>query len=55
MLLTTALLLSAGISAAAGLIGSAADEAHAVASREDTQDFNAQEAEIQRQWSSKEA
>lgn len=50
-----ALLAMAGISAGASLISSAANQAHAVAAREDTQDFNAQEAEIQRQWSSKEA
>lgn len=55
MLLTTALLAGAGISAAAGLIGSAVDQAHSVAAREDTQDFNSQEAELQRQFSSREA
>ena len=56
MILTLgAMLALAGISAAGGLISSAANQAHSVAAREDTQNFNAQEAQIQRDWSSKEA
>ena len=55
MLITTAMLIAAGISAGAGLIASAADQAHAVAAREDEQSFNAQQAEIQRQFESGEA
>lgn len=50
-----ALLALAGISAATTMISSAANQAHAVAAREDTQAFNAQEAQIQRNWSSQEA
>lgn len=50
-----AMLALAGISAGSSLISSAANQAHAVAAREDTQNFNAQEAELQRLWSSKEA
>ena len=50
-----ALLAMAGISAASGLVSSAADQAHAVASREDTQAFNAQEAATARAFSAEEA
>ena len=49
------LLALAGISAASGLLSSAADQAHAVAAREDTQAFNAQEAATARAFSSEEA
>lgn len=55
MLSLAALLAMAGISAGTSLISSAANQAHAVASREDTQAFNKEEAELQRLWSSKEA
>lgn len=44
-----------GLSAATGLLTNAANQAHSVASREDTQDFNAYQAQIQRDWSSREA
>ena len=46
--------LMAGISAGAGIISSAADQAHQVAAREDTQDFNSIEAQLQRDWQSRE-
>lgn len=58
MLLTTALLLgsaiSAGIGTAGSLISSAADEAHQVANREDNQFYNSLEAQLQRDWQSRE-
>ena len=55
MLLTTALLIAGGISAAAGLASSAGNIIAQHVNREDEQDFNAQEAEINRQFQSTEA
>lgn len=55
MLLTTAMLIAGGISAAAGLASSAGNIIANRINREDQQDYNSAEAEIQRQWSSAEA